>query len=249
MRLTRLIFGLACALLMGAAAQPASAQRRYFNRPPRMARQFPAARAARFARPNSFASRGNFVLASNGFGSGQEGRRAARPPNENRFKPRANAATQGANRPGGGQGNGRGMAGLPPKWVENLRNMSPEEQERFMRNNQRFQSLPPERQAQVRQNLQKWNRLSPTERNAIRDRERVWEQMSPQQREHVKDDLLPKWQQMPPDRKQLLMGRLHTLQGMTPADRQAALNDPKFMEGLNPDEQGVLRDLNSLRNP
>ena len=45
------------------------------------------------------------------------------------------------------------------------------------------------------------------------------------------------------------MGRLHTLQGMRPADRQAALNDPKFMEGLNPDEQGVLRDLNSLRNP
>jgi hypothetical protein len=218
-----------------------------------MVRQFPAARAARFARPNSIAGRGNFVLASNGPGSGQEGRRAAHPPDENRFKPLANAAAQGANRPGAGQanrqGNGRGMAGLPPKWVENLRNMSPEEQDRFMRNNQRFQSLPPERQAQVRQNLQKWNRLSPTERNAIRDRERVWEQMSPQQREHVKDDLLPKWQQMPPDRKQLLMGRLHTLQGMSPADRQAALNDPKFMEGLNPDEQGVLRDLNSLRNP
>ncbi|MGH9757757.1 MAG: DUF3106 domain-containing protein [Candidatus Acidiferrales bacterium] len=200
-------------------------------------------------RPNGFAGRANFVPASSESRFGQEGRRAAHPPDESRFKPRANAAAQGANRPGAGQGNGRGMAGLPPKWVENLRNMSPEEQDRFMRNNQRFQSLPPERQAQVRRNLQKWNRLSPTERDAIRDRERVWEQMSPQQREHVKDDLLPKWQQMPPDRKQLLMGRLHTLQGMNPADRQAALNDPKFMEGLNPDEQGVLRDLNSLRNP
>ena len=83
----------------------------------------------------------------------------------------------------------------------------------------------------------------------MRDKERVWENMSPQQRQHVKSDLLPKWQQMSPDRRQLLMGRLHTLQGMTPGQRSAALNDPRFMQGLTPGEQGVLRDLNSLRNP
>jgi len=34
-----------------------------------------------------------------------------------------------------GQANLRGMAGLPPKWVENLREMPPEQQERFMQNN------------------------------------------------------------------------------------------------------------------
>ena len=32
-------------------------------------------------------------------------------------------------------------------------------------------------------------------------------------------------------------------------ERQAALNDPKFTQGLSPDEQSMLRDLNSLRNP
>jgi hypothetical protein len=69
-----------------------------------------------------------------------------------------------------GQANLRGVAGLPPKWVEQIRDMSPEQQERFMQNNQRFQSLPPQRQQQIRQNLQKWNNLSPTERGAIRER-------------------------------------------------------------------------------
>ena len=44
-------------------------------------------------------------------------------------------------------------------------------------------------------------------------------------------------------------GRLHTLQQMSPADRQAALNDPRFMQGLSPDEQSVLRGLDSVRNP
>jgi len=148
-----------------------------------------------------------------------------------------------------GQGAERGMAGLPPRWVQNLREMSPEEQERFLDNNRQFQNLPPERQAQIRNNLQKWNQLSPTERNAIRDREYMWEHMSPAQRERIQNDLLPRWQQMPVDRRQLINGRLHTLQGMTPDEREAALNDPRFMQGLSSDEQSMLRDLNSLRNP
>ena len=148
-----------------------------------------------------------------------------------------------------GQGAGRGMAGLPPKWVEGLRDMSPEEQERFLGNNRRFQNLPPERQVQIRNNLQKWNQLSPTERDAIRDREYMWEHMSPEQRQYVQGVLLPRWQQMPLERRQLINGRLHTLQSMTPAEREAALDDPRFMQGLSPDEQSMLRDLNSLRNP
>lgn len=158
----------------------------------------------------------------------------------------AGRGKEGAARP---QGDGRGMAGLPPKWVDRLRDMSPEEQGRFMQNNQRFQSLPPQRQAQIRRNLETWNRLSPTERNAIRDRERTWEQMSPDQRRHVQDDLLPKWQNMPPERRALLNGRLHVLQGMTTTQQKEALNSPRFMQGLSHDEQQMLREVNSLRNP
>ena len=67
--------------------------------------------------------------------------------------------------------------------------------------------------------------------------------MSPEDRQKVKNDLLPKWQQMTPDRRQAINGRLHTLQGMSAPDRQKALDDPKFMQGLNPDEQVMLRDL------
>lgn len=157
------------------------------------------------------------------------------------------SANGGPVRPG--QPNLRGLAGLPPKWVENLREMPPEEQERFLQNNRVFQNLPPLRRAQLRKNLENWNKLSPDQRDGIRDREQILERMTPAQRLYLRDTLLPKWQEMPQDRRKLINGRLHILQQMGPGPQHAALADPKFMQGLSPDEQSMLRGLNSLRNP
>jgi hypothetical protein len=159
------------------------------------------------------------------------------------------AATPNNNGAVKGQPNLRGMAGLPPKWVENLREMAPEQQERFMQNNRVFQNLPPERQDQIRKNLENWNRLSPEERDAIRERAQILERMTPDQRQYLRNTLLPRWQEMPQQRRQTINGRLRILQTMGLAAQQAALADPKFMQGLSPDEQSMLRDLNSFRNP
>jgi hypothetical protein len=145
--------------------------------------------------------------------------------------------------------NPRAMAGLPPKWVDNLRDMPPEQQERFMRNNEKFQSLPPQRQAQIRQNLQKWNNLSPEQQNRIRATERWFENATPEQRDHFRNDIVPRLAQMPPDRRARVIGHWRRLQLMTPEERQAALNDPRFMPGLSPDEQATVRELNALGAP
>jgi len=151
--------------------------------------------------------------------------------------------------PGKGQPNARGMEGLPPKWVENLRDLPPEDQERFMRNNERFQSLPPERQEQIRKNLQNWNRLTPEQKEEMQRGAAALERMTPEQRQYVRNTLLPKWQQMPQDRRQVINRHLAMLRAMSPATQEAALNDPRFLRNLSPDEQSMLRDLNSLRNP
>jgi hypothetical protein len=36
---------------------------------------------------------------------------------------------------------------------------------------------------------------------------------------------------------------------MTPAEQQAAMRDPRFWGNLSPDEQSVVRDLNSIGIP
>ncbi len=154
----------------------------------------------------------------------------------------------GPGRPGGArQPNPRQLMGLPPRWLERVQEMSPEQQERFLANNERFKSLPPERQAQIRRRLQQWNRLTPQQRMELRERARVWEQMSPEERRHVREELLPKWRQVPPQRRQTILAHLRELHGLSREQRAAKLSDPKFLEGLSPDEQGMLRDLSNLR--
>jgi hypothetical protein len=141
----------------------------------------------------------------------------------------------------------RKLAGLPPKWEEHLQEMTPEEQQRFMKNNERFRQLSPEGQAQIRDKLRYWNGLSPDEREGLRDRQRVWEQLTPVQQDHIQHDLLPKWQQLPQDRRQVILSRLRGLSSMSEADRAAKLNDPQYMRGLSPDEQDMLKNLSVLR--
>ena len=135
---------------------------------------------------------------------------------------------------------------LPPKAIERLQDLSPEKQEQFMRNNQRFNSLPPNQQAQIRQRLEAWNRLNPEQQQALRDRQRIWEQMTPDQRAYVQQSLFPRWQQLPQPRRQALLQRLHSLRDMSEADRQARLSDPAFTQGLNPEDREILGQLAHL---
>jgi hypothetical protein len=148
-----------------------------------------------------------------------------------------------------GQAGERGLVGLPPKWVENMRDMSPGDREHFMQNNQAFQNLPPERKDQVIRNLQKWDAMPPEQKERIRATERMLEQATPEQREHFRNDIVPKLEQMPPMRRQRVIGHWRRLQAMSPAEQQAALRDPAFMRNLSTDEQSIVRDLNSMGNP
>lgn len=153
----------------------------------------------------------------------------------------------GAMRPA--QPNLRGMAGLPPKWVENMRDMPPADQDRFMQNDKRFKNLPPERRQQIRDNLQKWNSLTPEQQEQVRQRNAALERMTPEQRQYFVNVVGPRYQALAPDRRQAVNRHLAVLGRLSPDTQQDVLNDPKFMEGLSPDEQDLVRNLNSLRNP
>lgn len=141
----------------------------------------------------------------------------------------------------------RRMLAMPPAWVDRLRQMTPQQQERFFNNNQRFLALPPQRQAQIRQQMQQWNRLSPQQRQTLLNRQQVWDRLTPQQQGYVRDTLLPQWQATPPVRRQAILGKLRQLRGLDESQRTAKLNDDAFLDGLNPQDRQMLRDLSNLR--
>jgi len=154
---------------------------------------------------------------------------AERPPAE---RPEAGAAPR---------------ANLPPGWGQQLREMSPADQEKFLNNNKRVRSLPPEQQAQIRQRLKVWNNLTPAQRQTLLQRERVLAQMTPEQRRYVQQTLLPEWQKLSPASRQAVLGKLRDLRDLSDSDRAAKLDDESFVNGLSPDERQVLRDLSTLR--
>jgi len=140
----------------------------------------------------------------------------------------------------------RRMLGLPPRWVEQLRSMRPEEQQRFFANDSRFRSLPPARQEQIRRRLQVWNSLPREQQQAILDREQVWIQMTPAQQAYVRNTLFPQWRNMRPIRRQAILRRLRELRDLDDSQRAARLNDESFLSNLDPGERQMLRDLAGL---
>lgn len=138
-------------------------------------------------------------------------------------------------------------AALPPVMLERLREMPPREQERFLRNNQRFRMLSPEQQMQLRQRLRQWNSLTPEQQQAVRENERIWARLSPEQKQRVRQEIMPRWQQLPPERRQAIQRRLHVLRDLNEQQREERLKDEAFLQGLSPEDRDLLRELARLR--
>ena len=191
------------------------------------------------------------VLAQRGVGQGR-GRGQAPPPPPRRMEaprggdarpvpPRRNDLDNDAAR------DRRARERLPARWIERMREMSPEDQERFQRNNRRFRDLPPEQQEEIRRRLQRWNSLAPQQQRAIREREEIWRNMSPEQRRRVRQEIFPRWEQLPPDRRQAILRRLHVLRDLSESERAARLSDERFLAGLSGEDRELLRELARLR--
>ena len=133
----------------------------------------------------------------------------------------------------------------PPGFLQRLRDLPPDEQERVLQNNARFQRLPPERQEKVRENLRRWNSLSPRQKEVIRQREEILRNLSPEQRQELRS-IYPSYHQLPPDRQHQVMRAFTRLHELPPAQRARLLSSRAFREHFSPEEQQIIRRLAGL---
>ncbi len=133
-------------------------------------------------------------------------------------------------------------------FLERLRTLLPEEQERILANDRRFRNLTPEQQEEIRRRLKRWNRVPPDERRRMRQRQRVLGGLSPAQRRHVRS-LFDQWRSLPPERRQLLVQSFRRLRSLPPDKRREFLEGPELEGRLTPQERRTLAGLARLLPP
>ena len=169
------------------------------------------------------------------------------PPRQN-FNPPPNRGNVNGERNGSSAGYVQtprqqlGVGGARP-WVDQMRDLSPQQRDRVLQNSKAFQNLSPDKQAKIRQQFNQWDRMSPSQQTDLRQKETTWRNLTPDQREHIKNDVLPRWHQMPWDRQQVMKQKLGVLQNMPESARNQRLNDPNFTRGMSDDERSMLHDL------
>jgi hypothetical protein len=136
--------------------------------------------------------------------------------------------------------------GAPRPWVDQMREMSPQQRERVLQNSKAFQNLSPDKQNRIRQQFNQWDRMSPSQQTDLRQKENTWRNLTPGQRDYIKNDVLPRWRQMPWDRQQVMKQKLSVLQNMPESARNQRLNDPNFTRGLSDEERSTLQDLSHM---
>jgi len=135
---------------------------------------------------------------------------------------------------------------MPPPLFKKLRDLPPEEQEKVLRNNQRFQELPKERQDELLNRLHRFQALSPEQKEMIEQRFAAFSKLTPEQREKVREIYQQHWRNLPPARRKALTEEFRKLREMPPGDREKYLSSNELEGRFNPDERDILRQLNSL---
>ncbi len=133
--------------------------------------------------------------------------------------------------------------GAARPWVDQMRDLSPQQRELVLQNSKAFQNLAPDKQARIRQQFSQWDRMTPSQQTDLRQKEATWRKLTPEQREHIKNDILPQWRRMPWDRQQVLKQKLGVLQNMPESARNQRLNDPNFTRGMSDQERSLLQDI------
>lgn len=236
MRRGKLQFGLNVAALAACFALPvlSSGQNAHPDRPPQHPPQTRVA-PPRPVNPNRPSGNPNRVPqnpgARNNFSNG------AHNPNGARNGTSANYAPNTRQQLG---------VGAPRPWVDQMRELSPQQRDRVLQNSKAFQNLSPDKQSRIRQQFNQWDRMSPMQQTDLRQKENTWRSLTPEQRDHIKNDVLPRWRQMPWDRQQMMKQKLSVLQNMPESARNQRLNDPNFTRGMSDEEKSTLQDLSHM---
>ena len=144
---------------------------------------------------------------------------------------------------------GRDRQGEMRRRMERSAALPADEQDQALRDDPGFQRMPAEAQERMRRQVRRMSRMSRRpagERERMLERERRFSRMTLEQQEQARQ-VFAEWRRLPRERKQAIQEKLRQLRGLAPEARKQRLEDPAFLEGLEPSEQELMRELANLR--
>jgi DNA-directed RNA polymerase subunit F len=132
-------------------------------------------------------------------------------------------------------------------WLRKNLNTPPEQQQKALESDPKFQKLPPERQERLKQRLQQFNSLPPEQQQRILDRMEKWEHMTPEQHQQARQ-LFDRMRALPADRRESIRQQIRALNGMTMEQRVKYMNSDQYKKQFNNDERDIMQKWLDLRD-
>jgi Protein of unknown function (DUF3106) len=142
---------------------------------------------------------------------------------------------------------GGAQPGKMGQWLENHKNLPPDQQQKLLESDPNFKKLPPDRQAELRERLRKFNNLPPEQRERALNRMHYMASLSPEQRQQIRD-AGKELQGLPQNRQVMVHKELRHLRGVDPQQRQQMLDSDRFKSTFTEQERGIITKLAAI-NP
>jgi hypothetical protein len=130
--------------------------------------------------------------------------------------------------------------------LERLRSLPPEQREKILENNPRFQQLPPDQQAKLIERVRQLPELTPEQRELIQQRFAIFNNLTPEQQQKARQIYDRRWSKIEPARRRALLQEFRRLRALPESERAQLLQGPEMQNRFSSDERDLLSQLISL---
>ena len=114
-----------------------------------------------------------------------------------------------------------------PEWMNQHKNLTPEQQQQALEKEPGFRDLPPQTQQRMRDLLKRLNAMPPEKRQRLLEHNEWLEHLTPTQRSQF-DGAMKQLRDLPPDQRVYVNRTFRGLRELSPAQRQTVLNSDRF---------------------
>ena len=127
-------------------------------------------------------------------------------------------------------------------WLNQHRNLPPQDQERLLRNSPSFNRLPAQTQQRLTQQLHQLNQMPEEQRQRRLARSEMLERLSPQEQAQVRG-ANQQYRTLPPGRQAMVKQAFQDLRTVPPDQRQTVLNSARYQNNFSPQEREILNNF------